>query len=122
MLNYAYAVLEGQLRIAVATAGLDPSIGVMHASKSGRSALLLDLMEPLRPLADLRAFDLIAGDFLRPSDFTIGKYGVVRLHPELARGLVSKLGSFVGISQIVGRVKAILTGSRPDALGFGCGL
>jgi CRISPR-associated protein Cas1 len=49
MLNYAYAVLESQVRIATVSQGLDSTIGYLHASRSGRVALVYDLMEPLRP-------------------------------------------------------------------------
>ena len=52
ILNYAYAVLESQVRIATVSQGLDPTIGYLHACRPGRTALVYDLMEPLRPLAD----------------------------------------------------------------------
>jgi CRISPR-associated protein Cas1 len=52
MLNYAYAVLESQVRIAVVSQGLDPTIGYLHTSRPGRAALVYDLMEPLRPQVD----------------------------------------------------------------------
>jgi CRISP-associated protein Cas1 len=49
MLNYAYAVLESQVRIATVAQGLDPTIGYLHTSRHSRVALVYDLMEPLRP-------------------------------------------------------------------------
>ena len=30
MLNYLYAILESEARLALATLGLDPGIGVLH--------------------------------------------------------------------------------------------
>ncbi len=48
MLNYAYRVLETQVRIAAVSAGLDPTIGYLHACRPGRMALVYDLMEPLK--------------------------------------------------------------------------
>jgi CRISPR/Cas system-associated endonuclease Cas1 len=36
MLNYGYAVLESQVRIAIAGTGLDPSIGYLHVCQPGR--------------------------------------------------------------------------------------
>jgi CRISPR-associated protein Cas1 len=36
MLNYAYEVLKSQVRIAAVSQGLDPTIGYLHASRSGR--------------------------------------------------------------------------------------
>jgi CRISPR-associated protein Cas1 len=38
LLNYADGVLEGAVRIAVAAAGLDPTLGVFHATHPGRPA------------------------------------------------------------------------------------
>src|SRR5215207_4900115 len=52
MLNYAYAVLESQMRIATVSHGLDPRIGFLHVCRPGRAALVYDLMEPLRSHID----------------------------------------------------------------------
>lgn len=52
ILNYAYGVLESQVQIAVVAAGLDPTIGYLHAIRAGRVDLVYDLMEPLRPQID----------------------------------------------------------------------
>jgi hypothetical protein len=41
MLNYAYAVLESQIRIAVSAVGLDPTIRYLHANEGDRPALVL---------------------------------------------------------------------------------
>lgn len=43
LLNYAYAVLEGQVRRAIVVEGLDPAIGILHAIQSGRASLVYDL-------------------------------------------------------------------------------
>jgi CRISP-associated protein Cas1 len=59
MLNYPYAVLESQVRIASVAQGLHPTIGYLHVSRSGRAALVYDLMEPLRPLADRLILDYV---------------------------------------------------------------
>jgi CRISPR-associated protein Cas1 len=40
MLNYAYAVLESQVRIVTVSQGLDPTIGYLHACRPGRVALV----------------------------------------------------------------------------------
>ena len=59
MLNYAYAVLERQVRIAAVSEGLDPTIGYLHSYRLGRVALVYDLMEPLRPKVDQLVLDLL---------------------------------------------------------------
>ena len=82
-LNYAYAVLESQVRIAVVGQGLDPTIGYLNASKKRRVAY--DLMEPLRPHVDRLVLDFVRGHTFAPSDFLLTERGVCRLRPQLAR-------------------------------------
>jgi CRISPR-associated endonuclease Cas1 len=52
ILNYLYAILEAEARLAAATLGLDPGLGVLHADTIARDNLACDLMEPIRPLVD----------------------------------------------------------------------
>ena len=85
MLNYAYAVLESQVRIATVSYGLDPAIGYLHTSRPGRVALVYDLMEPLRPIVDRLVLGFGRSHTFAPSDFSLGRSGVCRLHPQLAR-------------------------------------
>jgi CRISPR-associated endonuclease Cas1 len=85
MLNYAYAALESQLRIATAARGLNPTIGYLHASFPNRLALIYDLMEPLRPQVDRLVLEFVRTNTLRPADFALTATGVCRLHPQLAR-------------------------------------
>lgn len=48
VLSYLYAVLTGHCASAALAAGLDPTVGVLHAPRAGRPALALDLVEPFR--------------------------------------------------------------------------
>ncbi|MBK8013947.1 MAG: CRISPR-associated endonuclease Cas1 [Deltaproteobacteria bacterium] len=50
MLGYVYGLLVRDTTHAVATAGLDPFLGMYHTPHHGRPSLALDLMEPFRPL------------------------------------------------------------------------
>jgi CRISPR/Cas system-associated endonuclease Cas1 len=52
MLNYLYAVLESESRLAAAALGLDPGIGVLHVDAPARDSLACDLMEAIRPQID----------------------------------------------------------------------
>jgi CRISPR-associated protein Cas1 len=72
MLNYAYAVLESQVRIATVSQGLDPTIGYLHVYRPGRVALVYDLMEPLRPRVDSFILDFVLSHAFSPSDFALG--------------------------------------------------
>ncbi len=49
-LGYGYAILLGEAVSAVASAGLDPMAGALHADARRRPSLGLDLMEEFRPL------------------------------------------------------------------------
>jgi hypothetical protein len=52
MLNYLYAILESEARLALAALGLDPGMGVLHNDLRSRDSLACDLMEPIRPQVD----------------------------------------------------------------------
>ena len=90
MLNYAYAVLESQVRIATVSQSLDPTIGCLHACRPGRVALVYDLMEPLRPRVDRLVLYFVLSHTFTPSDFVLRDDGVCRLHPQLAREVAAR--------------------------------
>lgn len=53
LLNYGYGVLKSYVWRAILLAGLDPYAGLLHADRSGRPSLVLDLMEEFRqPVVD----------------------------------------------------------------------
>jgi len=89
MLNYAYAVLESQVRIATVSQGLDPTFGYLHACRPGRVALVYDLMEPLHPRVDRLVLSFLRSHTFAPSDFILDTSGVCRLHPQLARRIAA---------------------------------
>jgi uncharacterized Zn finger protein (UPF0148 family) len=60
MLNYLYAVLESECRLAATALGLDPGLGFMHVDSRQRDSLPCDLMEPIRPQIDAFVFDWIS--------------------------------------------------------------
>lgn len=92
LVNYGYGILESQIRIACAETGLDPSIGFLHANHPGRAAFVFDLMEPLRPEVDRVVLEFVKGHTFSAADFAIGDEGACRLHPQLARALVKRVG------------------------------
>ena len=65
ILNYLYALLESEARLAAAALGLDPGLGVLHVDTPARDSLALDLMEPVRPQVDAFVLDWITREPLR---------------------------------------------------------
>lgn len=49
-LGYGYAILVGECATALAAAGLDPTIGLLHVDRGSRVSLALDLVEEFRPV------------------------------------------------------------------------
>jgi len=58
MLNYGYTVLRAATARAVVAAGLHPTLGLHHSNDSNPMRLVDDLMEPFRPIVDLRVWQL----------------------------------------------------------------
>jgi CRISPR-associated endonuclease Cas1 len=51
-LNFLYALLEAESRLALAKLGLDPGLGFIHVDTPARDSLACDLMEVGRPAVD----------------------------------------------------------------------
>jgi CRISPR-associated endonuclease Cas1 len=79
ILNYLYAVLESESRLALATLGLDPGIGMLHSDLRSRDSLACDLMEPVRPKVDSLVLDLLFSEQLRREWFFEQRDGNCRL-------------------------------------------
>ena len=58
MLNYGYTVLRASSARAVVASGLHPTLGLFHSNEGNPMRLVDDLMEPFRPLIDLRVWQL----------------------------------------------------------------
>ncbi len=70
-LNYAYALLLGDVIRAVVACGLDPHAGFLHSSTRNKPALALDLCEELRaPIADSVVIGAINNGELSATDFS----------------------------------------------------
>ena len=68
-LSLAYTLLHAQAVQACQTVGLDPLLGFYHRPAFGRESLASDLMEPLRPAADLWVWGLLRERALREEHF-----------------------------------------------------
>lgn len=91
ILNYAYTVLESEVRIKAIADGYNPTIGIMHEGSDGSSKFVFDLMEPERPKVDRMVLDFVKVTVFDPADFTTRTDGVVRLNPQLARLVVQQV-------------------------------
>jgi CRISPR-associated endonuclease Cas1 len=87
ILNYLYALLESESRLAAATLGLDPGIGVLHVDTPYRDSLACDLMEPVRPQVDAYLLDWITREPLKKEWFFEQRDGNCRLIGSLATRL-----------------------------------
>ena len=79
MLNYMYALLESEARLAASAVGLDPGIGFLHVDTDARDSLACDLMEPVRPQVDAFLLDWIMAEPLRREWFFEQRDGACRL-------------------------------------------
>ena len=79
ILNYLYALLESEARLAVAAMGLDPGLGVLHVDTTARDSLACDVMEPVRPVVDAYLLDWITRESLSRDWFFEQRDGNCRL-------------------------------------------
>jgi CRISP-associated protein Cas1 len=84
---------QSHVRIQVAADGYDPNIGHLHAAKPDRPALVFDLMEPLRPIADRRVLEFVQSRISYPADFIIRSDGMCRLNPEMAKHVIAMVAT-----------------------------
>jgi len=87
ILNYCYALLESEARLAAAALGLDPGMGMLHVDTPNRDSLACDIMEAVRPSVDAWLLNWITREPLRRSDFFEDRNGNCRLIRTFAASL-----------------------------------
>lgn len=87
ILNYLYALLESEARLAAVGVGLDPGLGFLHLDTPNRDSLASDLMEPVRPQVDAFVLDWITREPLRRKSFFEQRDGNCRLMGSFAAQL-----------------------------------
>jgi CRISPR-associated endonuclease Cas1 len=87
ILNYLYALLESEARLAAAALGLDPGMGVLHVDTTARDSLACDLMEVVRPQVDAYLLDWITRQPLHREWFFEERNGNCRLMAPFASQL-----------------------------------
>jgi CRISPR-associated endonuclease Cas1 len=80
ILNYCFALLESETRLALAALGLDPGLGLgLHTDTPNRDSLVLDVLEPVRPEVERWVLNWTTREPLRRSDFFETTTGNCRL-------------------------------------------
>ncbi len=84
VLNYCFALLQAETRLAVSALGLDPGLGVgLHTDTANRDSLALDILEPIRPQIEAWLLNWIASEPFRRADFFETGTGNCRLMSQL---------------------------------------
>lgn len=74
LLNYGYAFLEREVRIAIALAAMDARIGFFHSNDGRKDSLVYDLMEFFRqPVIDRFVLSMVNRKMISPDDFEKSK-------------------------------------------------
>jgi hypothetical protein len=85
----AAGLAGGLLGHAKSCKGITLSVaGYLHAFEKYRAALVFDLMEPLRPIADAAVLRFVRDYTFERTDFTIRSDGLCRINPQMARHMV----------------------------------
>jgi hypothetical protein len=87
LLNYLYAILEAEARLALLAVGCDPGLGIQHADQTNRDSMACDVMEAVRPQVDAWLLDYLGARSFAKRDFVEVTNGHCRLMPRIAQGL-----------------------------------
>jgi len=89
LLSFVYTLLAHDCAGALEAVGLDPQVGFLHADRSGRPSLALDLMEEFRPFfADRLVLSLINLKQVQASGFKTSDSGAVEMNDETRKTLL----------------------------------
>ena len=90
MLSYLYTILGLEIQSALETVGLDPALGFMHSTRSGRASLAQDLIEELRAiLVDRTVLTLINLKQISEKDFVQKEGGAVLMTEDGRKKILS---------------------------------
>ena len=90
ILSFLYTLLVHDVTAALESVGLDPQVGFLHAERSGRPSLALDLIEEFRPfIADRLALSLVNLRQLQGKDFKQTESGAVMMNDDARKELLT---------------------------------
>jgi CRISPR-associated endonuclease Cas1 len=98
ILNYLYALLEAECRLAIAALGLDPGMGFLHTDTINRDSLACDLMEPVRPDVDAYVINQMLRRPLKRNWFFEERNGNCRLMADLASQLAETASTWARLA------------------------
>jgi CRISPR-associated endonuclease Cas1 len=114
LLNYTYSLAEAECRLALQALGLDPGLGIVHTDKKNRDSLALDLLEPLRPVAEDHVLQLLTARHFTTDDFHETPQGSCRLLPPLTHLVAEALPQFaVAVAPMAEGIAHALARSSP---------
>jgi len=91
MLNYGYAIIQGDIWRSLHLAGLDPYCGFLHSDKKGRTSLVFDLMEEFRQqIVDKSVLSLLNRNQVKLEDFEL-KNGALVILEKIRRLLIETI-------------------------------
>ena len=90
-LNYGYAIVRAAMVRSLVAAGFVPALGIHHHSQLNAFNLADDLMEPFRPVVDLRAVEVTGTDEKLSSAQRKSLRGVLHDEVRLGSGRMSVL-------------------------------
>jgi hypothetical protein len=107
-------LLEIEAGFACLKMGLDPLLGVLHVDDRDRDALVLDLIEPVRPLVDSWVLDLLAGHSFEKADFSEREDGRVSVLAPLSHELTETMPRWAAeLAPWAERAATVFAGSSP---------
>lgn len=89
LLSFIYTLLVHDAEAALEAVGLDPQVGFLHAERSGRPSLALDLIEEFRPFfADRLALSLVNLKQVQGPGFKTSESGGVIMDDDTRKALL----------------------------------
>lgn len=88
-LNYLYAVLATNIKMACSRHNLDAELGILHVDKTIRDSLVYDLMELIRPKADWLLLNWILAKKFTKDAFLETPEGICLVNSELVPKIIA---------------------------------
>ena len=109
MLNYLYALLYTETRLALLRVGLDPTAGIFHADNKYRDSFAYDVLEAVRSDVDVWLLNFVRNHVFSVKDFYEKRDGGIRLTLKIIPFLAETVSLWAKkIESVIGRIRLIL--------------